>query len=162
MKHLKTFENLSSLNENNYDKIKFDQISTIIDKLNNLNNLNFYEKSNLKEVYSISNLEFENGEKVSNKISDILNIEKIKYSKVFNTFDFELGRKGSISSLRISISQMEDEYFLVVINYDVQVNPGYMTKSIVFKCDQESGLYALFFDFKKILDDTMNYTSAKD
>lgn len=155
MKHLKTFENLSSLNKNNYDKIQFSHIHAIIDKLDKLNNQDYYEKSNLKEVYSVPNVEFENVEKISNKISDILNIEEIKYSKVFNTFDFELGRKGSISSLRISISQMEDEYFLVVINYDIQVNPGYMTKSIVFKCDQESGLKAFLIDFKKILDETI-------
>lgn len=153
MKHLKKFENLLSTNKNNYDKIQFHQISNIIDKLNKLNSKKYYDKSDLKEVYSVPNVEFENVEKISNKISDILNIEEIKYSKVFNTFDFELGRKGSISSLRISISQIEDEYFLVTINYDIQVNPGYMTKSIVFKCDQESGLCAFFIDFKKILDD---------
>jgi hypothetical protein len=127
MKHLKTFE---SIYDDKLDKIKL------------LNNPGFYINSfplPKNSEFTKLNLIYH----VEDKIKDIF--KGCEFEKGVNTYDIEFFLI-KLEELNISILEMKDEYFLVII-----IDRSGSLRTERFMADQIDGLLALLTDIHQII-----------
>lgn len=142
MKNIKSFK----IFENYRGKNWIDYLSKGLGKLKS-NPSYWYEEK--REEHSI---EFNNIDRISQNIREIFNDNGYAYNGYKNLITFSVWIKYSGSkSLVFNIRELDDEYFWVKV---------YLHRSRLHKigfayyyiCDQESGLYSLLREIKKLLD----------
>lgn len=135
MRHLKYF----NINEN-YTKLKKDQLWSIGSKLAGMEKPGFYEFPDFKKLRSRLQ-EFRDIDYIKKEIIDIFGDINIIVN-TNNSLSFKLG------DLDVIIRSLEDEWFIVSISYTIRLDGSKLKNDFIFQCDQESGLLVLLKDFK--------------
>lgn len=141
MKNIESFKVFEKYRGKNW----FDNLFKGLEKLKS-NPSYWYEKK--KDEYSI---DLSNEYRIGQNIREIFNDDVSTYNGYATSIIFSVWIKYSGSKFLIfNILELEDEYFWVKVY--LHQSRSHKIKSSYYICDQESGLYSLLREIKKLLD----------